>query len=109
MVRAVLERIADDETEHAALAWRTLAWLRERDGAGVIAAVAARARELRPQPSVEPAADPDVERLLAHGRLDARTLARTRAAAWREIVDPLLAELGAAESTSRPARRQPEA
>lgn len=95
VVRAVLQRIADDETEHAALAWRTIAWLTKRDGLEVLESIAELAHELRPQPSTEHADEPDAAQLHAHGRLDARTLAQTRALAWREIVDPLLVELGA--------------
>lgn len=97
VVRAVLERIADDETEHAALAWRTLAWLTQREGARVLTAILRVAAELRPQPVASPADTTEHAALmLAHGRLDARTLANTRALAWRDLVDPLLAELQAA-------------
>lgn len=105
VVRAVLERIAGDETEHAALAWRTIAWLARREGPRVLAAIVELADALRPEPIAEHDHDPDAELLLAHGRLDRRTLAQTRALAWREIVDPLLAELGATASLELRANR----
>jgi len=108
VARAVLERIADDETEHAALAWRTIAWLSHREGPHVLAAIIARADELRPQPAAAAADEPDAALLLAHGRLDDRTLAQTRAQAWRELIDPLLAELHAAASRGPRADRTPQ-
>lgn len=101
VARAVLERIADDETEHAALAWRTIAWLVQREGQRVLAALEARAHALRPRPSALPPSDPEAEVLFAHGRLDARALQRTRVLAWRELVDPLLAELHGPGVTQR--------
>jgi hypothetical protein len=92
----VLERIAHDETEHAALAWRTIAWISKREGRrSVLAAIVERARELYPRPAAAPAEDPDAPLLLAHGRLDERTLVQAREQAWRELIEPLLAKLGA--------------
>lgn len=56
---------------------------------------------MRPQGNELPPEDPDAPQLLAHGRLDRRTLAATRAHAWRELVDPLLAELHGATDPPR--------
>ncbi len=99
VVRAVLERIADDESEHAALAWRTIAWLVEREGPRVLAAIAEladsiRAGSMRSDDPAEPA-EPEAALLHAQGRLDRRELARVRAQVWRELIDPLLAQLAA--------------
>jgi hypothetical protein len=105
VARAVLERIADDETEHAALAWRTIAWIIQREGALVLTAILARADALRAPHAPAPAADPDAAVLLACGRLDDRTLALTQALAWRELIDPLLATLR--ETTMRTTPRDP--
>ncbi|MCX4240541.1 ferritin-like domain-containing protein [Paraliomyxa miuraensis] len=103
VARAVLERIADDETEHAALAWRTVAWLVQREGPRVSMAIAALADELRPRDAELPEASPDAAWLLDHGRLDPRALAQARMHTWRELIDPLLAALGG-PTTSAPAR-----
>lgn len=73
----------------------------------MLEAIAELAHELRPQPSTEHADEPDASLLHAHGRLDARTLAQTRALAWREIVDPLRVELGAEMAFERRTRAQP--
>lgn len=72
-----------------------IAWLVHREGTHVLAAIVARAQELRPRPLALPPEGPDAALLRAHGRLDDRTLALTRALAWRELIDPLLAELHA--------------
>ncbi|MFO7563867.1 MAG: ferritin-like domain-containing protein [Enhygromyxa sp.] len=87
----LLHGIADDEAEHAALAWQTLAWALERGGASIERAVAAVAEQLRPR-----AEDPPIELELipaGHGRLDPRTRARVRRDAWAAIIDPLLVSL----------------
>jgi hypothetical protein len=93
VVRAVLERIADDESEHAALAWTTIAWLVEREGPEVLAALRDRAERLRHAEPNASTIDPDAAALHAHGRLDPHELAQVRAQVWRELIDPLLAEL----------------
>ncbi|MEM6293821.1 MAG: hypothetical protein AAGA54_21275 [Myxococcota bacterium] len=92
-IRAPLERIADDETQHAALAWRMVAWAVKRGGAPVLDAVEAAARGARRDvPSSLPAKDgqPALRRL---GRLDAHGLAVARRDAWRDLIDPMLASL----------------
>jgi hypothetical protein len=93
VVRAVLERIADDETEHAALAWRTIAWVTEREGSRVLVALRERAKQMRTSEPESIPEDPDAAELHAQGRLDRAELARVRAQVWRELIDPLLAEL----------------
>jgi hypothetical protein len=89
-VARLLRRIVRDETRHAALAWRTVAWAVGEGGAPVADAVRAAAAAMRPDPSADAAAASDLE-LLAHGRLDARTRRDAAVDAWREIIDPTLA------------------
>ncbi len=92
-IRSQLERIADDETQHAALAWRMIAWAVKRGGAPVLDAVEAAARDARRDvPSSLPAKDgqPALRRL---GRLDAHGLAVACRDAWRDLIDPMLASL----------------
>jgi hypothetical protein len=92
-VRCVLEGIARDEAEHAALAWATLRWALGRAPDAVVRAVRGAADELfRAQPSRP--TDEAAPSLAEHGRLDAAMLERTRADAHRDIIAPLLTELG---------------
>jgi hypothetical protein len=86
-VADLLRRIIRDETRHASLAWRTLAWAVAEGGAPVAAAVRAAAT---PPTLTAGAADPT---LLAHGRLDERTRIEATTDAWREIILPTLATL----------------
>ena len=90
-IRSVLERIARDETRHAALAWRTLGWVVARGGAPVTRTLleCAAAQKL---PSSR-AAGTRHSRGRELGRLDAEGLARARNDAWREVTRPLLAAL----------------
>ena len=95
-VGAALAEIAEDEARHAELAWATVADALVRGGAEVAtrlraAAARMRARSLEGEaeaPSRWPAAT-----LAAHGRLSAEAEAEARADAWREIIDPMLADL----------------
>ena len=85
-VRKALERIAEDEQRHAALAWRTLRWALERDPQlrGLVAeGLVWRAPASRPDPE---GADPAL--LRAHGLLDATQLAQVARITWREIIEP---------------------
>lgn len=88
-VRAMLERIADDEAGHAALAWRTVRWALEEGGEPVrvalLAIEAPAVRETRPRV--------DAARLAAHGIVDAHGQACALREAWASIVAPLRAEL----------------
>ena len=91
--RATLERIAEDQARHAALAWRMVAWAIGQGGDEVADAVRAAADRVRaemrsPAPSsVEPAG------LAAYGRLDADALAAVRREGWDGVVEPMLASL----------------
>ena len=79
-VRAVLDRIVEDETRHAALAWRTLRWLVDQDPSlrDVVSEELAAARP--------PATDhPGVP---SHGRLDGATLSAVSADALERVVRP---------------------
>jgi len=86
----LLHAIADDEADHAALAWQTLAWAIETGTDSVRSAVTTIADRLRP--STEPRIETDTL-ATGHGRLDAPTRARVRRDAWATIIDPLLASL----------------
>ncbi len=90
-VRAALARIAEDESRHAALAWRTVAWALRQGGAPVRAAV----EEAFAAPLALPAGDADADDavLAAHGRLDAPALRAAVARAMGEIVRPCAAAL----------------
>lgn len=97
-VRAALARIAEDESRHAALAWRTVAWALQRGGAPVRAAV----EEAFTAPLAFPAegAEVDASVLAAHGRLDAPTLRAATARALDGIVRPCAAALLAVGDTA---------
>ena len=100
-VAAVLERIAAEEADHAALGWRFVAWAIATGGAEVRAAVeAAFARVLSGDDDVpiETMTDDDAVAWRAAGRLTeadrARLWRRTRA----EVIDPCVRQLlGATE------------
>jgi hypothetical protein len=92
-----LRGIAADETRHAALAWRTVAWALAEGGAPVAEALAAaaaeaRADEARGQAAGAPWAPGDAE-LAVHGRLPPAAQLATRRDAWRELIEPALADL----------------
>lgn len=85
-VRAVLEQIADEEGQHAALAWRTLQWmLGERPALAEVATQAiARAAAL---PATSAADGPD---LREHGVLSAAERRGLRRATFTEVIGPCL-------------------
>jgi hypothetical protein len=99
-VRAVLARIAADESRHAELAWRTVAWAIGVGGDRVrravrsaFAAAAGEAEALAPDPEGS-GGDADL-RLAAHGFIgNGRSRAASRLA-WRAIVSPARNALGA--------------
>lgn len=73
-VRAVLTRIVADETRHAELAWRTVAWAIRTGGADVrraVEAVFSRATEA-PDPDVRDVIAPLARELLSDARSEAR-------------------------------------
>jgi len=88
-VREVLGRIADDEGDHAGVAWASLRWVLSRDRAAADA-VRARAAALRPPERLASLAP--LGPLAAHGRLTGADLARAHARAWTALIDPLLEE-----------------
>lgn len=81
-VRTVLERIAADEADHAALAWTTLRWALAR-GARLPAVTA-------PERIEAPSADAELAR---HGVLDRDTQRAISAESWARIVEPIVCEL----------------
>ncbi len=94
-VARVLERIAEDESRHAALAWRTVAWMiGERPE---LRAVAARlfeeaAAEAASKPAAHVVASPQSE-AERYGALELSTLASCRAEALTEVVLPCVRSL----------------
>lgn len=94
-VRAVLERIAEDERRHAVLAWRCLGWLLRREGERVAGALR-RHLGRRPVPGVA-APGRALEVGVAHGRLGARERALVHRRAYLESVVPLAQQMFGAE------------
>ena len=90
VVRQVLAEIAEDETRHAALAWRTLSWLIEAHPALRAVADEALAAATAPQPAPERVEAPDLE---VHGCLGPASRARVRRVGLDTIVLPLAREL----------------
>ena len=87
-VRAAIDAIVDDETEHAAMSWRLVAWAHREGGAEVRAAIAdAFSASATPPPeALPPGADPNAFR--AHGRPlpeDIRAIAQS---ALAEVIRP---------------------
>jgi hypothetical protein len=75
-IRTALERVADDETRHAALAWRALRWgLAQGDGSTFERVEQAFERGLASQP-VEP--QPELDDLTRHGVLSSTLRAELR-------------------------------
>lgn len=93
-IRIPLERIAEDEARHAALAWRMVAWAVERGGASVAEAVRGAAAELREE-MLTPANEDAPAGVSDFGRLDAAALTAVRRDGWHGLVEPMLARLGA--------------
>ncbi|MCY1071931.1 hypothetical protein OV090_44715 [Nannocystis sp. RBIL2] len=94
-VTAGLARIADDEAEHAALAWATVAWAVTQGGETVRSAVRALARDMhaaamRAEP---PAPAPSTALLAHHGRLDAAAHHACLVDAWQHLIADAVAEL----------------
>ncbi|MFO0548099.1 MAG: ferritin-like domain-containing protein [Polyangiaceae bacterium] len=89
-LRAALEEVASDEARHAALGWRSLAWLLARDPSLVPVARAAFEREARlTSVPVDPsnASDP------ARGLPSPAAIEENRALTLREVVLPAAAQL----------------
>lgn len=94
-VATALARIADDEAEHAALAWATVAWAAERGGEPVRAAVRALAGRLHAEARAAPAypADPSADLLARHGRLDPAARHACMLDAWEQLIAPAVDDL----------------
>lgn len=94
-VTAVLARIADDEAEHAALAWATVAWAVSQGGEAVRSAVRALARDLHAAAlrAAPPAPAPSAALLAHHGRLDAAAHHACLVDAWQHLIADAVAEL----------------
>jgi hypothetical protein len=87
-VRAVLDRLAEDEERHAELAWRTVAWALAEGGAPVAHALRGAAETLGREPDEEVGAEaPD---LSAYGALDEAARRSIRRRAVAEVVLPCL-------------------
>jgi cell division septum initiation protein DivIVA len=83
-LRAILERIARDEADHAELAWRFVDWALRAGGEPVRAAVASGLRPLRFASSTAPQeAD-----LRASGRLTAAERQAIAESSWNEVILP---------------------
>lgn len=92
-----LERIADDEAEHAALAWTTLSWALRTGGDTVRRALIQAAQRLRPDIELVASGNVSSDSVFSHyGRLTEAAQERCQADAWREVIDPMLSELLAA-------------
>jgi hypothetical protein len=85
-VKRALERIAADESGHAALAWRVVKWILGEHPELASVAEAEFARVASPAPVV--LCGPGRAPLLAHGLLDTGTLGRIHASAAREVIAP---------------------
>lgn len=93
-VRRALSAIAEDESRHAELAWRTVAWAIDRGGDAVRAAVVAVFEEAqRHVPGVPAGTALSPEILGSHGRLDAAATREALARALEEVVCPCFASL----------------
>ncbi len=95
-VRWVLERIAREEREHAALAFRFVRWACDVGGDGVRdsarEAYQAALGACRAEPETPPAANPRLD-LEPHGRLAPPTRAALRARALDELLEPACRDL----------------
>lgn len=88
----VLDRIAQDEARHAALAWRTIAWALETGGGPVRRALRSARDRLGP-PTFEPEHAVDHPDWAAFGRLHAGQRQAAAEDAVRDIIRPMLGAL----------------
>jgi hypothetical protein len=88
-IAAALERIAREETTHAELGWKAIAWALEQDAARVGPALEAALARIEAEP---PAGGPE-PRLEAWGLLGAAERAAVRAETVRTVVRPVLGRL----------------
>jgi hypothetical protein len=92
-VVAVLDAVVSDESRHAELAWRTLRWALDRGGPELRRMLAAAFDGFTP---VVPGVD-DAVAAPAHGLLGSRARREAMVRGWREVVEPCLAALLAAD------------
>jgi hypothetical protein len=90
-VRAVLERIAEDETDHAELAWLFVKWAIAEGGEEVCRAVRGALRRTSLPPERGLAASPRRE----HGRLDPAEHLAVERSAWSDVILPCARALAA--------------
>lgn len=93
-VRAILAVIAEDEADHAELAWRTVRWALSVGGETVRQALRDALEEtVRTARVVVPSIHPDTETSRAHGRISAMNLSAIRRSAIHDLVVPVVTEL----------------
>ena len=103
LLRAVLRGIAADETRHAALAWRFVAWA----CANIEGAVGVVRDELDAELALAPLSGESRDAdLLVHGLVDDALRARLRAAVLSEVVVPCVPRLSCTRDTTRAHRVQ---
>ncbi len=90
-VRAALAQISEDETRHAELAWRTVAWAIESGGESVKEAV--RGAFVDAMGAVEAAKPSDEVAVHSHGRLSGKEAQAERIRGVREVVLPAMRAL----------------
>lgn len=90
VIQATLKMIARDEAEHAALAWRTIAWTVRTGGEPVRNALSIAAETATLTPAPRDLTSGQCETLRIHGRLDPTAKHRVERDAWREIIRPTL-------------------
>jgi hypothetical protein len=107
--KEALAKIADDETNHAALAWATLAWTLTEGGEPVREAILLAFREgeshiqrIREREMQAPVADREAWAL--HGRLTPDEQQKVRVDAWDGVVKPTLTKMLGAVSVGNVAR-----
>jgi len=83
--------LAKDEGRHAALAWRTLAWVFQQTEPGTAPGLVGLAERLAGEALAAPA--DGWSDAAAEGRLSARAIAETSRSAWRDILLPTLREM----------------
>lgn len=84
-IRDRFAEIAEDESRHAQLSWRVVAWLIGRGGSGVRAAVAQAFDDAASQPEPVRRTLPQDE---AYGALCHTTAAELRWQAWNDVIQP---------------------
>lgn len=92
-VSRVLHRIAEDETEHAATAWATIAWALEQGGQLVALALRREADRVGQQLASSISIDDDNVLMRQHGRVTETARQATRREAYRELIAPSINSL----------------